>query len=77
MVVYIQLNQKEDWYGLDTVKGVTVNDQPPGFVFIHTGLEPVGEEESKDTYHRKRREVRHEIFDDRRTFKKALSDQQF
>jgi hypothetical protein len=25
---------------------VTINDQPPGFVFVHTGLEPVGEEES-------------------------------
>ncbi len=25
---------------------VTINNQPPGFVFIHTGLEPVGEEES-------------------------------
>ncbi|MFZ0157701.1 MAG: hypothetical protein WAL50_01620 [Kineosporiaceae bacterium] len=21
---------------------VTINDQPPGFVFVHTGLEPVG-----------------------------------
>lgn len=25
---------------------VTINDQSPGFVFIHTGLEPVGEGES-------------------------------
>jgi len=25
---------------------VTINDQPPGFVFIHTGLEPAGEGES-------------------------------
>ncbi len=25
---------------------ITVNNQPPGFVFIHTGLEPVGEGES-------------------------------
>ena len=25
---------------------VTINNQPPGFVFIHTGLEPVGEAES-------------------------------
>lgn len=25
---------------------VTINNQPPGFVFIHTGLEPVGEGES-------------------------------
>jgi hypothetical protein len=25
---------------------VTINDQPPGFVFVHTGLEPVGEGES-------------------------------
>jgi len=25
---------------------VTINNQSPGFVFIHTGLEPVGEEES-------------------------------
>ena len=24
---------------------VTINDQPPGFVFIHTGPEPVGEGE--------------------------------
>jgi hypothetical protein len=24
---------------------VTINNQPPGFVFIHTGLEPVGEGE--------------------------------
>ena len=24
---------------------LTVNDQPPGFVFIHTGIEPVGEGE--------------------------------
>lgn len=24
---------------------VTINDQPPGFVFIHTESEPVGEEE--------------------------------
>jgi len=24
---------------------LTVNDQPPGFVFIHTGLEPAGEGE--------------------------------
>ncbi len=24
---------------------VTINDQPPGFVFIHTGAEPVGEGE--------------------------------
>jgi hypothetical protein len=24
---------------------VTINDQPPGFVFAHTGPEPVGEEE--------------------------------
>lgn len=24
---------------------VTINDQPPGFVFVHTGLEPVGEGE--------------------------------
>jgi hypothetical protein len=24
---------------------VTINDQPPGFVFIHTGTEPVGEAE--------------------------------
>ena len=29
----------------DPVK-MTVNNQPPGFVFIHTGLEPVGEGES-------------------------------
>ncbi|HEY6910830.1 MAG TPA: hypothetical protein VI356_15730 [Myxococcales bacterium] len=27
---------------------ITVNDQPPGFVFIHTGLEPVSEEERKN-----------------------------
>lgn len=25
---------------------VTINNQPPGFVFVHTGLEPVGEGES-------------------------------
>lgn len=25
---------------------VTINNQPPGFVFIHTGTEPVGEGES-------------------------------
>ncbi len=25
---------------------VTINDQSPGFVFLHTGLEPVGEGES-------------------------------
>ena len=25
---------------------VTVNDQPPGFVFVHSGLEPVGEDET-------------------------------
>ncbi len=25
---------------------VTINDQPPGFVFVHTGPEPVGEGES-------------------------------
>ena len=25
---------------------VTINDQPPGFVFVHTGQEPVGEAES-------------------------------
>lgn len=25
---------------------VTINNQPPGFVFIHTGIEPVGEGES-------------------------------
>ena len=25
---------------------VTINDQPPGFVFIHTGTEPAGEGES-------------------------------
>jgi hypothetical protein len=25
---------------------VTINNQPPGFVFVHTGLEPVGEAES-------------------------------
>ena len=25
---------------------VTINNQPPGFVFIHTGLEPPGEGES-------------------------------
>jgi len=25
---------------------VTINNQPPGFVFIHTGLEPVGEGEN-------------------------------
>lgn len=25
---------------------VTINDQPPGFVFVHTGLEPVGEAEA-------------------------------
>jgi len=24
---------------------LTINDQPPGFVFIHTGPEPVGEGE--------------------------------
>ena len=24
---------------------VTINDQPPGFVFIHTGIEPVGPED--------------------------------
>lgn len=24
---------------------VTINNQPPGFVFVHTGPEPVGEEE--------------------------------
>ncbi len=24
---------------------VTINDQPPGFVFVHTGAEPVGEGE--------------------------------
>jgi hypothetical protein len=26
---------------------VTVNDQPPGFVFVHTGLEPAGENEQQ------------------------------
>jgi hypothetical protein len=26
---------------------VTINNQPPGFVFIHTGLEPAGEGEFK------------------------------
>jgi hypothetical protein len=25
---------------------VTINNQPPGFVFVHTGLEPAGEGES-------------------------------
>jgi hypothetical protein len=25
---------------------VTISNQPPGFVFVHTGLEPVGEGES-------------------------------
>lgn len=25
---------------------VTINNQPPGFVFVHTGIEPVGEGES-------------------------------
>jgi hypothetical protein len=25
---------------------VTINDQPPGFVFVHTGPEPVGEAEA-------------------------------
>lgn len=25
---------------------VTINNQPPGFVFVHTGLEPVGEAEA-------------------------------
>jgi len=25
---------------------ITINNQPPGFVFIHTGLEPAGEGES-------------------------------
>jgi hypothetical protein len=25
---------------------VTINNQPPGFVFVHTGSEPVGEAES-------------------------------
>jgi hypothetical protein len=25
---------------------VTINDQTPGFVFVHTGVEPVGEGES-------------------------------
>jgi hypothetical protein len=25
---------------------VTINNQPPGFVFVHTGLEPVGEAEN-------------------------------
>lgn len=25
---------------------VTINNQPPGFVFVHTGTEPVGEGES-------------------------------
>lgn len=25
---------------------VTINDQPPGFVFVHTGVEPAGEGES-------------------------------
>jgi hypothetical protein len=25
---------------------VTINNQPPGFVFVHTGVEPVGEGES-------------------------------
>jgi len=25
---------------------VTINNQPPGFVFVHTGPEPVGEAES-------------------------------
>ena len=25
---------------------VTINNQPPGFVFVHTGAEPVGEGES-------------------------------
>ena len=25
---------------------VTINNQSPGFVFVHTGLEPVGEGES-------------------------------
>ena len=28
---------------------VTINDQPPGFVFIHTGLEPVGVGEAHET----------------------------
>lgn len=27
---------------------LTVNDQAPGFVFVHTGLEPVGEEEKRN-----------------------------
>lgn len=26
---------------------VTINNQPPGFVFVHTGLEPVGETEQR------------------------------
>ena len=27
---------------------VTINDQPPGFVFIHTGIEPPGEGEEAE-----------------------------
>jgi hypothetical protein len=30
----------------ETPVSVTINNQPPGFVFIHTGQEPVGEGES-------------------------------
>jgi hypothetical protein len=29
----------------ETPVSLTVNDQPPGFVFVHTGVEPVGEGE--------------------------------
>ena len=53
------LNSATVWFKRSAVSGlidmlrnespvsVTINDQPPGFVFIHTGLEAVGEGELK------------------------------
>jgi hypothetical protein len=57
-VISADLNSATIFFGRSALSGlidmlrnerpvsVTINDQSPGFVFIHTGLEPAGEEES-------------------------------